>query len=87
MAELKLIIVKERATRTIRLSNDAGGVTPQASPMISEPKFGRRNSALDTVPSSFIVSGMASPKPIESLDLKHALFRWRNATVYFQANS
>jgi len=35
------------------------GVAPQASPMMSDPRFGSRNSALETVPSSFMVFDMA----------------------------
>ena len=59
MAELRLIILKDRAIRTTKLVRLMGGVAPQASPIISEPRFGRRNSALETVANSFMVLNRA----------------------------
>ena len=59
MAELRLIMVKDRAIRTSRLIRLMGGVAPQASPIMSEPRFGRRNSALEMVANCLMVSVMA----------------------------
>lgn len=62
MAELRLIVEKAKTSRTTNLVKFIGGEAPQASPMISDPKFGRMNSALDTVPNSLIASSMACSK-------------------------
>jgi hypothetical protein len=59
MAELRLIMVKERASRTTRLVKPKAGVTPQASPMMSEPRFGSRNSALEMMPINLMVSSIS----------------------------
>jgi hypothetical protein len=58
MAELRLMIVNERTikiTSSVRLK---GGVIPYATPMISEPKLGKRNSALETIANCLMDSNM-----------------------------
>jgi len=56
-------MAKERTTKITPLIKLRGGLAPQASPMISEPKFGRRNSALETVASNFTLSNILVPTP------------------------
>jgi hypothetical protein len=64
MAELRLIMTKDKTIRTIISIILVDRVAPQASPMMSDPKFGSRNSALETVASDFVVSNMAMPKKL-----------------------
>ena len=59
MAELRLITANDKTIRTNKSAMLVDGVAPQASPMISDPRFGNRNSALEIVPSDFMVSDMA----------------------------
>ncbi|MGD0028413.1 MAG: hypothetical protein ABSC91_05680 [Candidatus Bathyarchaeia archaeon] len=54
-----MITAKERITKIAPLIKPKGGLAPQASPIISEPKLGRINSALETIPTRLIVSNMA----------------------------
>jgi hypothetical protein len=63
IAELRFIMAKDRTTKTAPLIKPKGGLAPQASPIISEPKFGRRNSDLETVANNFILSNMMVPTP------------------------
>lgn len=58
MAELRLITVNEITNRTTRPAMSAIEETPHASPIISEPKFGRMNSAREIVPTNFTVSNI-----------------------------
>jgi hypothetical protein len=58
MAELRLITQKDSTIKTTKSPTLVDAVAPQASPMISDPKFGIMNSALETVPSNFTVSNM-----------------------------
>jgi len=64
MTELRFMIVKDNTTRTIKSVKDKSGETPQASPKISEPKFGRINSALETMPNDFNVWSMILPRKL-----------------------
>jgi len=54
----ELIMEKERTTKITPLIKPKGGLAPQASPIIREPKFGRRNSDLETLASNFTLSNM-----------------------------
>lgn len=47
---------------------------PHASPMISEPKLGRINSALETMPNSFMVSNMLFSRSACSVRMTCARF-------------
>jgi hypothetical protein len=53
MEELRLIMMKESAIRIIPLIRLNGGLAPQASPMMREPRLGSRNSALETAAKDF----------------------------------
>jgi hypothetical protein len=76
MAELMFMIAKDKTTETARSVKPKGGVNPHASPIMREPRFGRRNSALETMPNKLIVSNMLFPQhPTESRQL--------NASVIF----
>ena len=59
MAELRLIMAKDKIIITTNSPMLVDGIAPQASPIMSDPKFGSRNSALEIVPSDFMVSNMA----------------------------
>jgi len=61
--ELRLIIEKERAAEIIPLIGSTGGLTPHARPMISEPRFGNRNSDLDIFANSFAAVGTNEHHP------------------------
>jgi hypothetical protein len=58
------------------------GVAPQASPMIREPKWGRRNPDLETIPSNFMVSNIASVKANNVDEVKK-----QNYSLAFLTNS
>ena len=58
MAELRLIMTKDRIMRTARSPMLVEGVAPQASPIMSDPRFGSRNSARETVANDFMVSSI-----------------------------
>ena len=62
MAELRLIITQDKAIITTKPLTLVDGVVPQASPIMSDPKFGSRNSALETVPNNRMVSNIALPR-------------------------
>jgi len=64
MAELRFMIVKDNTTITAKSVKNKGGETPQASPRMSEPKFGRINSALETMPSDLNVWNMILPRKL-----------------------
>jgi hypothetical protein len=55
---------KERAIRIIPLIKLNGGLTPHASPMMSEPRFGNRNSDLEIVARDFIALDIVSRESI-----------------------
>jgi hypothetical protein len=74
MAELKLIIVKDKTTRTAKSPMLVEGVAPQASPIMSDPRFGSRNSALEIVPSDLTVSNMILSTRIEHRRIKNMWF-------------
>jgi len=64
MAELRLIIVKDRIIITAKSPMLVDDVAPQASPMMSDPRFGSKNSALETVPSDFMVSSISLSRDV-----------------------
>jgi len=57
-----LITEKDKTTMIIKLVKSIGEVAPQAIPIMSEPRFGRRNSALEITASNFIVSNIIKSK-------------------------
>jgi len=59
MAELRLIMVKDKSIKTTKSPMLMKGVAPQASPIISDPRFGSRNSALEIVPNDLMALNMA----------------------------
>jgi hypothetical protein len=61
MAELRLIMVKDRTIRTAKSTMLAEDVAPQASPIMSDPRFGSMNSDLETVLNDFMVSDTILP--------------------------
>lgn len=61
--ELRLIIKKERTTEIIPLTGSTGGLAPHAIPMISEPRFGNRNSDLDIFANNFTAVGTNEHHP------------------------
>jgi len=56
MAELRLIMAKDKIIKTTNSPMLVDGIAPQASPIMSDPKLGSRNSALEMVASDFMVS-------------------------------
>jgi hypothetical protein len=70
MAELRLIMVNDKAIRTTKSPILVEGVAPHASPIISDPRFGSRNSDLEMVPNDFMVSNMALPTKCKGLENK-----------------
>lgn len=66
MAELRLITVNEITNRTTKLAMSVVEETPHASPIMSEPKFGRMNSAREIVPTNFTVSNMTLKISLEN---------------------
>jgi hypothetical protein len=79
MAELRLIIVKDRTIRTAKSTMLSEDVAPQASPIMSDPRFGSRNSALEMVPSDFMVSNMILSTSIKALRIKRVRFETAKA--------
>jgi hypothetical protein len=53
IAELRLIMEKDRIIMITKLLMLVEGIATQASPMMSDPKFGSKNSALKTMLSDF----------------------------------
>jgi hypothetical protein len=68
MPELRFITKNARSVATSRLDKFMVGVAVQASPIARETRFGRTNSALETVANSFTVSDMAFPPGRTDLD-------------------
>ena len=66
MAELRLITVNEITNRTTKLAMSVVEETPHASPIISEPKFGRMNSAREIIPTNFTLSNITLKSPLEN---------------------
>ena len=60
MAELILIIANDNITKITTSPMLVEGFAPQASPMISDPRFGSKNSALEIVPTNFKDSSIAA---------------------------
>jgi len=56
-----LITAKDKIIITTKSPILVDGIAPQASPIMSDPKFGSRNSALEIAPSNFIVLSIAFP--------------------------
>ena len=54
IAELMFIIEKDNVIRIAPSIKPRGGLAPHASPIISEPRLGKRNSDLDILASNFI---------------------------------
>lgn len=54
IAELMFIMEKDNAIRIAPSIKPKGGLAPHASPIISEPRLGKRNSDLDILASSLI---------------------------------
>jgi hypothetical protein len=70
MAELRLITANEITNRTAKLAMSIVEETPHASPIISEPRFGRMNSAREIVPTNFTVSNMTLKISLENENKK-----------------
>jgi len=66
MAELRLITVNEITNRTTKLAMFIVEETPHANPIMSEPKFGRMNSAREIVPANFTVLNITLRIPLEN---------------------
>ena len=54
IAELMFIMENDNVVRIAPSIKPKGGLAPHASPIISEPRLGKRNSDLDILASSFI---------------------------------
>lgn len=65
MAELRLIMENDKTIIIAKSPVLVEGVAPQASPMISDPRLGSRNSALEIVPSDFMILNMASDSQMQ----------------------
>jgi hypothetical protein len=76
MAELRLIMVKDKIMRTARSPMLVDAAAPQASPIMSDPRFGSRNSALETVLKDLRVSSISTGKKV-----------WRTKGVCFEAEA
>ena len=55
-------MVKDKTIETTSSAKPMDEVTPQASPIIREPRFGRRNSALETEANDLTLCNMALSK-------------------------
>jgi len=51
-----LIIAKESTTKATISVRPRGGLAPHATPIISEPRLGKRNSALEMIASCLMDS-------------------------------
>jgi hypothetical protein len=83
MAELRLIIAKDKTILIAKSPRPVDGVAPHASPIMSEPRFGSMNSALERVPNVFTVPDMALSRPdmglrgIKTTRSKHDQYAFR----------
>jgi len=75
MAELRLIIVKDKTIRTAKSLMLVEGVPSQASPIMSDPRFGSRNSALEMVPNDLMSLNMALSTSKEHLRIKACVLK------------
>jgi hypothetical protein len=67
-------MVKDRIIRTAKSTMLSEDVAPQASPIMSDPRFGSRNSALEIVPNDLMFSNMIVSTSIKALRIKNIRF-------------
>jgi hypothetical protein len=75
-------MVKDRIIRTAKSTMLSEDVAPQASPIMSDPRFGSRNSALEMVPNDLMFSNMILSTSIKALTIKSIRFETAKGIVF-----
>jgi hypothetical protein len=76
-------MVKDRIIRTAKSTMLSEDVAPQASPIISDPRFGSKNSAREMVPSDLMVSNIILSTNMKALRIKSMRFETAKGIVVF----